>query len=229
MNTHWIWHIGIFLGVALLLPAQSVPASGPDIQTVVTHIKTSLEAGDVPAYLEVMNPELRSQEEIRVRSMFEDFRMDTVAVFPASVQRRTDGGYLVYLRLLFENSYSVVLDLWRLEVFRSGDQWRVRQVEATGGVRLLYKLNLPTQRVVRARSVEVRHADIRLTFQNALCFYDNIPNIETALIVIGEGRLRFEPSLARERQSGQYREQLREALAKRLLRPGACLSADDFR
>ena len=191
--------MGIFLGAALLLPAQSVPEADAEIQALVTHIKTALEGRNIPAYLEVVNPNRRDQEEARIRSMFEDFRMDEVQVFPASVQERTEGGFLVYLRMLFQNSYAVVLDLWRVDIVRNGPDWRVRQTEATGGTRMLYKLKLPADRFERARSVEIRHADIRLTFQNALCVYDNIPDLETALIVIGEGKLRFEPSLPRER------------------------------
>jgi hypothetical protein len=198
VNKHFVWFIGIFLGIALLLPAQSAPTADTEIQAFVTRVKTALEGRNIPAYLEVMNPEFRVQEEARIRSMFEDFLMEEVLVFPASIQRRTDGVYLAYLRLLFQNSYAVVLDLWRLEIVRNGSDWRIRQTAPTGGVRMLYKLDLPTDRVVRASSVVVRHEDIRLTFQNALCFYDNIPNLETALIVIGDGRLHFKPSHPRE-------------------------------
>lgn len=191
--------MGIFLGVALLLPAQSLSTADAEIQALVTHLKTSLENKAIPAYLEAWDPSLRAQEEARISSMFDDFRMDEILVFPASTQRRTDGGYRVFLRMLFQNAYSVVLDLLRLDIVRSGTEWRVRQAESTGGIRMLYKLKLPADRIMRARSVEVRHADIRLTFRNAVCFFDNIPDLETALIVIGEGRLRFEPSLPRER------------------------------
>jgi hypothetical protein len=130
--------------------------------------------------------------------MFEDFRMETVSVYPASVRQRSEDTYLVFLRVLFQNSHSVLMDLWRLEAVKSGAAWQVRRIESSNDARMLYKIRLPSGRAVRASSFEVRHADIRISFQDAVCFYDNIPNLETALIVVGDGRLHFSPSHPRE-------------------------------
>ena len=46
----------------------------------------------------------------------------------------------------------------------------------------------------RVEAIEVRHVDIRLNFRNALVFYDNVPGLETALLIIGRGSLVFSPS-----------------------------------
>ncbi|MBN1939962.1 MAG: hypothetical protein JW843_10270, partial [Candidatus Aminicenantes bacterium] len=46
---------------------------------------------------------------------------------------------------------------------------------------------------------EIRHQDLEAVFDDALIFYDNITNLETGLIVLGRGRLRFTPSSETER------------------------------
>ncbi|MCK7522106.1 MAG: hypothetical protein MZV64_32720 [Ignavibacteriales bacterium] len=52
---------------------------------------------------------------------------------------------------------------------------------------------------MRARRVEVTHADIRLVFEDAAVFYDNIPDLDTALVVVGRGRVAFTPGDANEK------------------------------
>lgn len=193
--------IQLWLALWCVLAAFPEPPQDPprDIDAFVGRITALLEARDLPAFLETVQPELREQEASRFRSMFDDFGMETLKVYPASVQQRTEGTYHVILRVLFQNSYAVLMDLWRLDVVHSGMGWRIRRIEYTDDVRMLYKIQLPSDRVVRARSFEVRHADIRISFQNAICFYDNIPDLETALIVVGDGQLHFSPSHPREK------------------------------
>jgi len=192
-------HLWFSLWCILAVFSESRQAPSQDIDAFVGHIKALLEARDLPAFLETMNPELREQKAARFRSMFDDFGMEALKVYPAAVQRRTEGTYHVFLRVLFQNPYAVLMDLWRLEAVRSSTGWRIRRTEYTEDVRMLYKIQLPSDRVVRARSFEIRHADIRISFQNAVCFYDNIPDLETALIVVGDGQLHFSPSHPREK------------------------------
>jgi hypothetical protein len=70
----------------------------------------------------------------------------------------------------------------------------VKEKSARGNVSQLYKIRLPAERIERAESVEITHTDFSLTFRDALVFYDNIPGLETALLVVGDGRLVFSPS-----------------------------------
>ena len=199
VKTRTLFQIGLILWCVLLVFPESRQAPAQNIEVFVAHIKALLEAKDHPAFLETVNPELREQEAIRFRGMFDDFGMETLEVYPASVQQRSEGTYHVFLRVFFQNSYAVLLDLWRLEVVWVDAGWQIFSMEYTEDVRMLYKLQLPSERIVRARSVEIRHADIRILFQDALCFYDNIPDLETALIVVGEGQLQFTPSHPREK------------------------------
>ena len=77
--------------------------------------------------------------------------------------------------------------------------------ELSGNITSLYKVRIPSGRVERAASVEIRHQDIVLSFQDAWVFYDNIPDMETALLVIGRGRVRFTPSDEGERHQLELR------------------------
>ena len=45
-----------------------------------------------------------------------NFKMDSGSVYLASQQARPGGEYTLYIRLFFQNSTSVILDLWRMEV-----------------------------------------------------------------------------------------------------------------
>jgi hypothetical protein len=92
-----------------------------------------------------------------------------------------------------------MLETWQLVLTPRGDRWEITGKDSLGSVSSLYKIKIPSGRTARARRVEIRHQDIRLSFRNAALFYDNIPDTETALIVVGKGTVAFTPSDANER------------------------------
>ncbi len=186
------------LGCALLALPGPVPAQSQSISAFVSQLKAQLESQRFAEYLESFHPEQREQEEIRIRSYFDDFQMDSLSIYPVSQQKQNDLRYHVYLQTLFQNPYSVMLNRWRYAIEREETGWHVDQVQSLGEPRILYKLHLPTDRTLRARSVEVKHHDISVTFQDAVCFFDNLPDMDTALIIVGEGRVHFAPSHPRE-------------------------------
>jgi hypothetical protein len=63
-----------------------------------------------------------------------------------------------------------------------------------GSVNRLYRIRLSADAPERVDSVDIRHVDIQLSFKNALVFYDNIPGLDTALLIVGQGGLTFSPS-----------------------------------
>ena len=190
--------LALFLGYAVLAIPGPVQSESQDIAFFVSQLKDQLESKNITEYLESVLPENREQEEIRIRSYFDDFQMDSLSIYPASQQKQSDLRFHVYLRALFQNPYSVMLNLWRFDIEKKETGWHIRQLESLGEPRVLYKLRLPSDRTLRARSVEVKHQDISITFRNAVCFFDNLPDLDTALIIVGDGRVHFAPSHPRE-------------------------------
>ena len=105
----------------------------------------------------------------------------------------------VFLQVLFENDQAALVESWQLRLRREGDAWTVREKTVAGTIANLHKLRIPETPGLRASRVEIVHTDFRLTFEDAAVFPDNLPGLETALIVVGRGRVRFEPSVAEER------------------------------
>ncbi len=186
------------IGCALLAFPSPAPSQSQDTSLFVSQLKAQLENNRFAEYLESFPPEHREQEEIRIRSYFVDFHMDSLSIYPASQQKQSDLRYHIYLQALFQNPHSVMLNLWRYVIERGETGWQIDQVQSLGEPRILYKLHLPTDRTLRARSVEVKHHDISITFRNAVCFFDNLPEMDTALIIVGDGRVHFAPSHPRE-------------------------------
>jgi hypothetical protein len=186
------------LGCTISALPRPVQSESQDIASFVSQLKIHLENKNIAEYLESFLPEYREQEEIRIRSYYDDFQMDSLSIFPASQQKQSDLRVHVYLQALFQNPYSVMLNLWRYAIERGETGWYIDQVQSLGQPRVLYKLRLPTDRTLRARSVEVKHQDISIIFRNAVCFFDNLPDLDTALILVGEGRVHFAPSHPRE-------------------------------
>jgi len=169
------------------------------VQDLLDKIKSSLEKKDITAYLNIFPPGIRDQEKKNLLEKFEQLNMDSVTVFKTGKQINAGNTIRTYLNVLFENSNSVVIEVWRLDLENSSGQWRIKEKEIARDIRNLYKIKIPSGREERANRVDIKHADIQITFHNAVVFYDNIPDVETALLVIGEGELQFSPSLARER------------------------------
>ncbi len=168
-------------------------------QEFLERLENSLKQKDIPAYLEMLSPEIREQEEKLLLAKFEELRLDSITAFKTRREVEIENGIRTYLNVLFENPHSVVIEVWRLDLENSSGQWRIREKEITGEIRNLYKITIPSGREERANRVEIRHADIRIIFQNPVVFYDNLPDFETALLVIGDGTLHFSPSLPREK------------------------------
>lgn len=189
----------LFVLCCFLPVVISTTFGNQDVQNLLERVENSLGQKDIAAYLEVVSPEIREQEERALRDKFEHLRMESVAVYRAQRQIEIENGIRTYLNVLFENSNSVLIQVWRLDLENLSGQWRIKNKKVTREVRNLYKIMIPSGREERVSRVEIKHADIQITFKNPIVFYDNLENLETALLVIGEGELKFSPSLARER------------------------------
>lgn len=189
----------IFLVVGMCAVVVFSGQNDQNALELLDRVETALARKDVEAYLELFVPEKRAEEKNSLQEKFERFNLDHVAVFKTRRQVMTENGVSTDLNVMFENENSVVIEGWRLDLEKSSGEWRIRKKDVTRKVQNLYKIHIPSGREERASRVDIRHADIQITFHDPIVFYDNLPDVETALLVIGEGELRFNPSLPRER------------------------------
>lgn len=178
-------------------------------------VQKAIESKSIPAYLDLCVPEIRDEESSAMDALFRDLSMTTVKV--RRIGRIKDDGSVcrVYAQVLFQCSYSLNVENWQMSLGKAEDRWRILKKERIGAVSELYRIQIPADRTERAASVDIRHADVHIAFENAAVFYDNIPDKETALLVIGKGRLRFSPSSPVEKHQLQLlydREELDDRL-----------------
>jgi hypothetical protein len=192
---------GAAAGVLFLLSAAlAQTAAGPfPSDAVFDRLQKAFESKDFDGYAAVFAEPLRAQERLAASLFAENWKMDKVLFRPAGRIKDRDGRESVYVQVFYQNEISAMLETWKVLPVEVDGQWTIAGKEVTGSVTTLYKLHLPSGRALRGARVEVRHQDIRLIFENAWVYFDNLPETETALIVLGEGRVHFEPSRAEEK------------------------------
>ena len=194
---------GLLMGLCLPLLAAAVkPASQAPLQTTeafFSQIQALLVEKNLPAYLELFAPAVRAGERDRLTTFFEDFKMDSVTLRWAGKRTGEEAGTRLFCQAYFQNATTVMIESWQLTAALRDGRWEVVGKEVSGNISTLYKVKIPGGRAERARSVEVDHRDIRLTFADAAVFYDNLPDTETAFLIVGKGEVRFSPSNAIER------------------------------
>ena len=94
---------------------------------------------------------------------------------------------------------------WRIQLVRDGDGWLIGRKDVPTPFTTLYKVRIPGGPAEKAKRVTVRHEDIEIVFEDAWVFHDNIPDLETAFLVVGKGTLRFSPSNETERHQLELR------------------------
>ena len=188
----------ILILLACVLNLESKPEP-QNLNEFIAQIQNSIMNKDLAAYLENFIFEIRETEESNFKNMFDLFEMESVALFKTSELSQTGDTAEIYLQAFFQNSFSVIIETWHLNLVKVGDLWKVKEKEIMGNISSLYRIRIPSDRVEKVKSFEVEHKDIKISFRDALLFYDNIPEMETALIAVGRGHLHFSPSSPVER------------------------------
>ncbi len=188
------------LGLVVIVSSRLVSAPAPEpLDGFVCRLQKALQERDLPAYLALFSPGLRDGEAAVLDDHFVASGLAGVKSRRAGVAGADSAEPRVFLQVLFESDHAALVESWQLRLGREGDSWIVRDKTVAGTISNLHKLRIPETPGVRAARVEIVHTDFRLTFEDAAVFPDNLPGLETALVVIGRGRVRFEPSVAEER------------------------------
>jgi len=190
----------IFLVVTLCASFSWLFASQENnIDELLARIQASLKMKDTESYLANFSPENRDKEREKINYLFQKFDVKEVSLFKAKTQMMAGGKSELYLQVLFRNSYFVNIETWQLKLERKDSRWLIKDKKVSPDIKELYKIKIPSNRIEKVKSIEIDHVDIKLVFKDALLFYDNVPEFETALLVIGHGRLYFSPSDPKEK------------------------------
>ncbi|MGZ7066617.1 MAG: M1 family aminopeptidase, partial [Candidatus Aminicenantales bacterium] len=185
----WLWLPALVAGAGPA--AQSSPQTP---EGLFSQIQGLLQKKDFPGYLDLFAPDLRSGEKDRLETFFKEFGMESVKLRLVGKRTGDEAGTRLYCQAYFQNAFSVMIESWQFTAAAREGRWEIVGKETSGNISKLYKIKIPAERAERVRSVEILHRDIRLSFTGAAVFYDNIPGVDTALLIIGKGTVRFSPS-----------------------------------
>jgi hypothetical protein len=185
----WLWLPALVFGVR-----QAAPPPPQTPEAFFSQIQGLLQKKDFPSYLAVVAPDLRAGEEERLKILFGNLKMESVRLKMAGQSTGDDAVTRLFCQAYFQNATSVIIETWQLSVASRDGRWSVVGKDIKGTISTLYKIKIPSDRAEHVRSVEISHYDIRLAFADAAVFYDNIPGLETAFLIMGKGTVRFSPS-----------------------------------
>jgi hypothetical protein len=181
----------------LLVP---IPVSADQgIPEFILQLQNDLSAHHFDSYLDAYTPELRDAQKQEISRYFDLLKMESVTMTWANKRNIDQAGPAIFLQVVFQNDFTALIETWQLVLEKSSGPWRIKEKNIRGNISQLFKIRLPAERIEKASRVEISQADITLTFHNALVFYDNIPDLDMALLIIGDGRVTFSPSNANEK------------------------------
>jgi hypothetical protein len=185
----WLWLPVLLFGVG-----QTAPPPPQTPEAFFSQIQGLLQKKDLASYLAVFAPDLRAGEEERLNILFGDLKMESLRLKMAGKRTEDDAVTCLFCQAFFQNATSVMIETWQLSVANRDGRWSVVDKDILGTISTLYKIRIPSDRAEHVRSVDISHHDIRLAFTDATVFYDNIPGLETAFLIMGKGTVRFSPS-----------------------------------
>jgi hypothetical protein len=198
---------GIMVALLLLITAAAAqqPGGPSPADTLWPRLQKAFEAKDFEAYAAVFSESIRKNERLAAATFSESWKMDKVLFKPAGQVNEKEGRLWIYVQVLYQNEYSAMLETWLVQPVEDQGRWFIGEKAVTGSVTTLYKLKMPAGRALRGARVEIRHQDVRIAFENAWVYFDNLPDSKTALIILGDGRLQYNPSNAAEKHQLQLR------------------------
>jgi hypothetical protein len=185
------------------LPAGAAAQTPPDgVAPLLRQLEQAAAAGDRAAVLALGDSGIS-------RPSFEDFAA-TLTSPPATrvvVNERDraplDGGTLrLVVEVFAERGIEGRLGTWRIDVrpgFGPGDAWSIAAVSRLSVVSGLYRLSLNTATEYDIHDLVVRAPDLTLEMTSGRAFVAETPEGPTALVLLGQGRMRFTPPDAAER------------------------------
>jgi hypothetical protein len=186
------------------LPAAASP-SPPTLDALLAGLQKSFAERDPDAFASAFAPEIRERERRNAAAFMNQAAMTSLLLRRTERNAEREGEPGVFLQVLYENDTRVMIANWHIQLVRDGEGWLIGRKDVPTPFTSLYKIRIPGGPAERAKRVTVRHEDIEVVFEDAWVFHDNIPDFETAFLVIGKGTLRFNPSNDTERHQLELR------------------------
>ncbi|HAR36641.1 MAG TPA: hypothetical protein DCR87_07055 [Acidobacteria bacterium] len=178
------------LWLGLSLPLWSQPAT-PEHLLLLTR---SLEGRDLEGYLNLCLPEIREEERSALSSYFEQPGLEKLNLFYSGESRDENGLSRAFFQVLFQKEYSASIEIWQILYRQRPEGPEVYRRTVSSSLKDLYRLRFPGERSTYARNIRLTQKDIIITFAEGQIFFDNLPGLDTAVIIIGRGQVRFQPS-----------------------------------
>lgn len=171
-----------------LYPAQ--PATPEHLKSLVKALETR-STGD---YLELCLPQIRQEESQALAAYFNQPGLESLSVFYSGESRDQTGLNRAFFQVLFQKEYSAVIEVWQVTYSLGPEGLGIHKRLVSSSLKDLYRLRFPGEGNTLARNIRLAQKDIVITFSEGQIFFDNLPGIETAMIIIGRGQVRFQPS-----------------------------------
>ncbi len=179
--------------VSLVFCLQLYPARPATPEHLKPLVK-ALETRNAGGYLELCLPSIREEERQALAAYFGQPGLESLSIFYSGESRDRNGLNRAFFQVLFQKEYSAVIEVWQLTYDLGPEGLRIHQRLVSSSLRDLYRLRFPGEGNTRARNIRLAQKDIVINFTEGQIFFDNLPGIETAMIIIGRGQVRFQPS-----------------------------------
>ena len=181
--------------VWLLASLQQAPAQADPITLLVQQLEAAAAAGN--------------REQIRALGADIDATVDLAFALtspPPSrlVVRERDRtavktGQRLLLEVFWERAGEGRLSTWSVDVVDVGAAWRIARATRFAHVTGLYRLSLTRTKQFSVRKLTVQAPDLTLSLPEGTAFVAETPQGVTAIVLLGDGRMRFSPPEPAER------------------------------
>ncbi len=169
-------------------------SSQPAIPDHLLALKRTLEDQNVETYLNLCLPGIKEEENSALRSYFDHSDLEKVIMVYAGESQDNDGLNRAFFQVLFQRQYSALIEIWQISYKKTADGILIHRRLVNGSLRNLYRLSFPGQKNIYARNIQLTQSDLMVTFAEGQIFFDNLPEVDTAIIIVGKGQIHFEPS-----------------------------------
>ncbi|MGB9764775.1 MAG: M1 family metallopeptidase [Candidatus Saccharicenans sp.] len=157
-------------------------------------IKSSLEKRDIDSYLSLCAPEIKDDEKASMKAYFDLMGMESISLFFAGESPDSQETRRAFFQVVLENKYSAMIEIWQISYRLTPVGLQIISRTVSSSLTNLYRLHFPGRGRQPARNIQLQQKDLTVTFAEGEIFFNNLPDVDTAMIIIGRGKLYFQPS-----------------------------------